>query len=371
MRDTFYRLTAPILDRIPDISHQPKGRQVSIGLAASLLFHLLLLLLAVVFGMVLPEHGLLHFAKPKPELAEIEITVIPPEPEPQLAVAPLHPFIDSAGLAAAERALENALFQSDANMVAASQIPARGVLPIPSQDGLQIPDLAMFADQKMSLGKAAEPFSPQTPTPPEFAQPTEAQVTPPAPEPATAPEEMPPTKLKEVEKPAEEEIAIAKKTTKAVPTLPKMRTGVAMRPAAAPPSNNRPDSRMGYEKTRTDGSISEAGPNAADAAVTPYGLYVKKMLTAVYSRWVPYKQAKADMISPGSVLVVFSVDRNGRISNVRSQDNTSTATFATVCEDAVRQTELPPLPAAVLDTAIEDRLDESIRFFSRGLPSQF
>jgi hypothetical protein len=89
MRDALYRLTAPILDRIPDISHQPQSRQVSIGLAASVLFHLLLLLLAVLFGMILPEHRLRHFAQPKPQLEEIEITVLPPAPAEEVRLVPL------------------------------------------------------------------------------------------------------------------------------------------------------------------------------------------------------------------------------------------------------------------------------------------
>ncbi|HYR57551.1 MAG TPA: hypothetical protein VEO95_02930, partial [Chthoniobacteraceae bacterium] len=78
MRYAIYRLTAPILDRIPDISHQPKGRQISIGLAASLLFHILLLLLALLIGMILPRHLSLNFAPAKPKLEEIEVTVLPP-----------------------------------------------------------------------------------------------------------------------------------------------------------------------------------------------------------------------------------------------------------------------------------------------------
>ena len=60
MRDALYRLTSPILDRIPDISHQPKGRQISIGLAASLL-----LLFAIWLISLLPHgHGSVALMRP-------------------------------------------------------------------------------------------------------------------------------------------------------------------------------------------------------------------------------------------------------------------------------------------------------------------
>src|SRR5437870_1428940 len=124
MRDALYRLTSPILDRIPDISHQPKSRQVSIGLAASLLFHVLLLMLALLVGLILPERTLVHFAPAKPKLEEIELTIVPPALEearlvPMEEIEHPKPFIDSRGLATSEQAPDKPLFESDVNMKAA------------------------------------------------------------------------------------------------------------------------------------------------------------------------------------------------------------------------------------------------------------
>jgi hypothetical protein len=382
MRDTIYRLTAPILDRIPDISHQPKSRQVSIGLLASLLFHLLLLGGAVTVGMVLPEHGLLNFKKPKPKLEEIEITVIPPAQE-EARLVPLEeiehpkPFIDSRGLASSEQAPEKTVFESDVNMKAASELPATGDLPLPSQAGRNEPEFPAFQDQKMSLGKTAAPFSrespaPTPPVPPAEAappaEPAKSPPTPPTPEPTTAMEKSPPTPLKEVTKPAEDEIALAAKEANPVapppaPARPRMRATAPVAMLATPVPQER--IKAGYsplqEKTRIEGNISNRGRNAVDAAGTPLGRYKKAVYDAVGSRWYHYTEMRTSVIAPGSIRVSFSIDSKGRAVDVKSEGNTSNSSFAAVCEQAVREAEIAP-PPSDLDELRDGNLPFSITF---------
>ncbi len=374
MRDTFYRLTAPILDRIPDISHQPKGRQVSIGLAASLLFHLLLLLLAVLFGMVLPEHGLLHFAKPKPQLEEIEIIVIPPAPAEETRLIPMEeivrptPFIDSRGLAAAEFAPEKPLFESDVDMKAASELPALGDLPLPSQDGRVDPQFPVFADTQMSLGKTVAPFSREVPMPPPPApaEPETAPPTPPVPEPAVA-EQKPPSPLKEVTKPSEDEIAIAAKPAEPIAppkVMPRMRATqpVAMLTTPAPQARTKPGYQPQLQKTRIEGNISNRGRNAVDAAGTPLGRYKKAVNDAIGSRWYLYTAQKTTMIAPGSVRVSFSINAKGKAVGVKSEANTSNASFADLCEQAIREADIVPPPADIVEPLLDGKLDFTITF---------
>src|SRR6186997_1914495 len=109
MRDAFYKLTAPLFAWIPDPSRQPARRQVTIGLGASVLFHLLLLLFALLIGALLPGRSPIDFAKAKMKLQDIELTVLPFEEEEKkeevARVIPLSeilqppPFMDSLGLA--------------------------------------------------------------------------------------------------------------------------------------------------------------------------------------------------------------------------------------------------------------------------------
>jgi outer membrane biosynthesis protein TonB len=360
MRDAFYRLTSPILDRIPDITHQPKSRQVSIGLMASLLFHLLLLLFALGVGLVLPGHTKLNFAKPKPKLEEIELTIIPPEP-PESAVqlatpAQQQPFMDSTGLTPTDQPVKDAVFQSDANMKAASTLPARGREPVPTQDGVRLPDVAAFAQKPASLGS-------QPPSPPQ-EQKTQPETAPP---PAEA--EVKPLRS-EVAEPSDQEVSFpkpAEKTAVAKPKeiLPRMRTSALTRDAPLPATIGG-KTRNDDVRTKTDGDISDAGADAVQATATDYGRYVSNVRKAIKSRWNFYLEAKAGLTSPGSVRVDFSIDRNGRISNVRSSENTANATYGTICENAVRESQLPPIPQSVIDEQLEERLDLTFRFYHIG-----
>lgn len=374
MRDAIYRLTAPILDRIPDISHQPQGRQVSIGLAASLVFHLLLLLVAVIFGMVLPEHGLLHFAKPKPQLEEIEIVIIPPVPvQEEVRLVPLEeiekpkPFIDSRGLATTEKAPDKPLFESDVDMKAASERPATGDLPLPSQEGRVAPEFPVFADAQMSLGKTVAPFSQNTPPPPAPAAPPEPETappSPPAPEQAVAEKTMPPTPLKEVAAPAEDEIALAAKPAAPPRVMPRMRATlpVAMLTTPPPAARTKPGYQPQLQKTRIEGNISNRGRNSVDAMGTPLGRYKKAVNDAIGSRWYRYTAQKTTLIAPGSVRVSFSIDSKGRPVGVRSESNTSNASFADLCEQAIREADIAVPPPDLMEPLLDGKLDFTITF---------
>lgn len=361
MRYALYRLTAPILDRIPDISHQPTGRQVSIGLASSLLFHLLLLLLALLFGWILPQHSILDFAKPKPKLQEIELTIVPPlEYEVPKVEAPPEPeekkvFIDSTGLAKAAAAPDKPLFESDVDMKAASKKAGSGDVPLPSQDGRKDRTDPQFTTQKAVVG-STEPPAPAPAMP--VAPPAKA-IAPPQPE--TKPLEAvkaPPTPLKETSVPSPDEIALATKPAEPAPVVPvpRMRANpqLAMIPSATPEPRTKPAYQPEQEQTHIDGAISNRGENSVDAEGTPMGRYKKGIINALGSRWLIYVKGRDYPV--GSVVLGFQVDRRGKISDIRVMQNTSNSAFATICEKSVLDTKLPapskdlfaPLPGGKL-----------------------
>lgn len=374
MRDAFYRLTSPILEWIPDISHQPQSRQVSIGLAASLVFHLLLLLLALAVGFVLPKHSLGKFAPPKPKLQEIELTVLPPPPVvEEVRVLPLDeakPFIDSRGLAASGKPPENADFQSGKDMRAASEVPARGDAPLPSQDGRASAHGPEFLKQQATVGKtlAPAPVEPAAP-PPEPPSISMAKSAPPTPEvaPAAPSEPAKPTPLKEVDAPAPGEIALAKKPAAAAeaspapaaPRIPKFRADpkITLAKLSTPAPLVPPKPESGYQPeqtaTRIDGNISNRGKKSVNAKGTPLGRYQEGVGNAVGARWNAYVKGKGDLVALGSVRVRFTIDRKGRVGGVRIEENTSNSAFATVCERSVIEAEIRP-PGPDLSNLLRD-----------------
>lgn len=386
MRDALYRLTTPILDRIPDPSLQTPRRQVVIGLAASVLFHGLLLLLALLITAGLPQCAPLEFANAKPKLQEIELTVLPPEEETQepARIIPLSeifqppPFLDSLGLAAASQAPAAPVFESDVDMIAASESPALGNLPLPSQDG-RVSDFPMFTDQRVSLGMMAVPFpmdvrlatAPPAAAPPapprEVAKPAEAAREPPpvaTPAPVLAKLENKPTPFRETTMPREDEIAVATKP-QATPaprpqTMPRLRPEM---PAATPVAQPRsPGYQPQQTKTRIEGSITNRGRAAVDAVATPLGRYQKAVKAAIGSRWYFYTTSRMDVIAPGSLKVSFVIDAEGKVSDIHVESNTSNASFAELCERALREAEIAPLPPDILEILPGGQLDMTFTF---------
>jgi TonB family protein len=253
-------------------------------------------------------------------------------------------------------------------MKAASELPALGDLPLPSQDGRNEPEFPAFASQQMSLGKTVAPFSRQSPAPTPPAPPAEPEKAPPQPEAepaATVMEKSPPTPLKEVAKPTEDEIALAAKQSKAAPAvLPRMRATapVAMLATPVPQSRTKPGYQPQLQKTRIEGNISNRGRNAVDAAGTPLARYKKAVYDAVGSRWYRYTEQKTSVIAPGSVRVSFSVDEKGRVVGVKSEGNTSNPSFADLCEQAVREADIVAPPAGLTEPLLDGKLDFTITF---------
>ena len=238
------RYTGPLLAWIPDLSDIPTGRVIGIGIVISLLLHLVLFLMIPLISVIFPDKGV-NFSGQPMKTREIELTVIPPPPAPAFTLAPKpeHLFIDSRGLDIAKDAAADAIFESDENMHAASELPASGDLPLPSQIGKDRPFNA-FETTRSLLGPVAEAISqplandtPLRPTPappadqtsptppappvPQLAQqvPLDTRAKTPAPTPQKTEKKLPtdakdetkPTQLREVKKLAEDEIALQRR----------------------------------------------------------------------------------------------------------------------------------------------------------------
>ncbi len=373
MTHVLNRMTAALTGWIPDISGIPLRRQIGLAAVISVIINLLVIVIvALVFDKPVKA---LEFAKPKMRTRNIELTIVPPEPELEplmpftLAPKPEQQFIDSRGLDIAHEAALNPLFQSDENMRAASELPASGDVPLPSQAGRDRPFNA-FKTQKSLLGTSiplqfppAEEVRPLSATPPLAPAPPLIAQEPPPPTPPDTKEKTepappaPPPPIEPTKKPPRpEDIAMSAQIPTAVTKLEKAApaTPAPPRPAATPrpveeqamlttPAPKPQTARdSGYqpeqEQNRIEGNISNRGKKAVDAVATPLAKYRKQVNDAIGSRWYYYVKdpQRMSLISPGSARVSFFIDTEGQVVGIKLESNTSNASFAELCTSAVR-----------------------------------
>jgi TonB family protein len=311
-------------------------------LLLSCIIHItLIILLAIVFA-----RSIVHTEK------------TPPPPEVTLEIPPSSPN-DRPTVTATEvtdKSPENAPFQSDQNSKAASELPAEGNLPLPTQQGVSLPGLEL-KNQKHTAGEkpatqAGNPAPPQQPsaaTPPtpqtqvqkpvdKTASPTPSpQSTPsPSPSPSTTP---PPSSLKLLQ-PQDTSPRQPAKTTKSSPPAP------STPGAAGATKGYQPETRQ----TVIRGNISNRGRSSVAAEATPIGRYKKAVADAIGSRWYYYVDERMGLLSIGTVDVNFKVTATGKVTGlhvVRSNGNES----LTDCSlRSIMDAKLPPIPPDVVPT---------------------
>jgi outer membrane biosynthesis protein TonB len=358
------RITTPINALLPDINRVPQQRQAVGAIVASLVVHLLLLLLFVAAAALLPD-GTMRLAKPKVELTPLEVQIITPTEEQvvtpeELQAAAQRPVIDSTGLAKTDETPKDAIFESDENMKAGSEQPATGLLPLPSQEGRNLP-FPQFRNQNATLGSTKIPPAPETPT----------QPAPPPPPPPPRPEPI--LKAPETIDLRPDEIAIAQKP-KPRASAPELTTQPLQdakpdpqkmaKLVTPPPKKSR--QRDGYQeeqiKTRVEGSISNRGPKGVDAVKTPLGMYLKQVKAQIGSRWYYYLEKRRDLYATGSARLSFAITKNGEVRDVQVLDNTSNAAFALMCQQCVIEAEISPPPAEAEPIMPNGRLEQELTF---------
>ena len=338
MRSAVARWTDPLTAWLPDISRVPVRRQVTIGVVASVVLHLLgFVVMAVLAGMV-PKSA---EVAPPPPPEQLDLQIVEPEP-PRRVAAPVpeeKPFIDSRGLAESKPA-EKPVFESDKDMTEASEKAATGDLELPSQEG---------------RGRA-------TPTPPTATPPPKTKDKPDAAEIAKTTLE----KIREVEKKREEEIALQARELPPLPQPAAKREPQQMAKLTTPAPEIKPPAKPGYqpeqEQSRVEGRITNRGKNAVSAVATPLGKYKSQVYNAIGSRWLYYVKGQMDVLAIGTARVSFVVTSAGRVRDIRVEGNTANASFAEVCERAIREAEISQPPAGSLDQLRDGRLEYSISF---------
>src|SRR6266581_3427775 len=292
-------MTADILFAQPGnrtINHEYDARTVLWALLAAILIHLMVAFLLAVFG------GVFSPAAPIEE-KPVELTFV------DLSPAPLVPknsaFMETDESKKSAEPPKEKTFESNANSIAASELPATGEAPLPSQTGKDRP----FVDLE--------------------THPHSLQVNGAQPQPLTAAEQF------------------AMLTARPTP---------AVEPSTAPASM-RSAYRALKDRTRVSGRITNRGISSVNALGTPLGRYQKIVTDSVGSRWYAYVDQKRDLINIGTLRLRFYVERTGAVKNLKVTENSSNEAFANVCLQSVLEAQLPPIPEEIANTLPPEGLE--------------
>jgi outer membrane biosynthesis protein TonB len=324
---------------------------------------------------------------------EVELVAAPPpapEPPPIVENRSLA-AIDRKGLEKSEVKPVDAKFQSDEDMVAGTERAGKGLEPLPTQDGPDLP----FVDFKTQTGastgspkevksageSASTPAAPAAASAPLYkpkplakqylealaqlqkgATPAEATPDPSEPVPPVEPPKPPAPQLKApvVDAPMPDEVPVSSKPPLPAPpprpvpvpataTPPPKKEAAEMAKLVTPPPRPQAPREAGFtpdmRRTRIEGSISNRGKPGVDALRTPLGVYRRQVSQQIQSRWLYWTKKRMDLLAIGTVRIRFFVTQQGRVEDVEIVSNDSNESFAGVCEQSVREAEIAPPPA--------------------------
>jgi outer membrane biosynthesis protein TonB len=323
--------TAEITFSIGELASDRKqeGRKILWALLAALVIHLII-------GFVLALVSAVQTTPFPEEESPVELTIIDNSPVTPKVPDKLRSIVLDESKESAQAPKEKQ-YEANVNSVAASEAAAAGDKPLPSQDGKERAwmDLDNTEHTQALEGSAPAVAMPQPSTAP---QPTAA----PKPESSVAPAQTP--------APSAAPDQFAMLTTRPTPVDQPQQPTPAPQPAAS--ARERPNSayRPLKQKTQIGGNISNRGISSVNAMGTPLGRYQKIVDDAVGSHWYAYVDSKNDIITIGTLIARFVVDRSGQIKNLRIVTNTSNEAFANVCLRSIMDAKLPPIPDDVAAT---------------------
>ncbi len=331
-----------------------------LAVVGSVLLHIVLLF---VLGWVVPHwpHAKLHGPPPP-----IHLTFTPSKP----AATPA-PSSNSGNRPQYMRTLDEQKtdhppqdpnFISDKDTAAASEQPANGDKPLPTQQGKEI-NTYDFDTRPYRAGKEAEDAaSAAAAAPPPQNEPKKPDPKKPAPHSKALHPPKPPA----TPKPAGE---IASAAPDASPTPEPPTPMETPDEASAPPpvlpqsqtnsANPSVNSRglphpPGYQpqtiKSKVSGGISNRGISAVSAVGTPLGKYEKSVEDAIGMLWYQYIDERMDVVGAGEIKLHFYIDRSGKVQGVHVTSGKQNSALADISIQAVTEAPIPPIPPEVAET---------------------
>ena len=301
-------------------------RKILFALLAALLIHLGVGYFIAISGGLFSSTPVADENKPM-ELTLVDLSTPPPVAAPKKNTM----FMETPEARKAEEAPKEQTFESNANSRAASEQPATGDLPLPSQDGRERPNVDLETHAASLAQAGAQPL------------------------PSVAPEETPRPSASPTPQP----------TATPPDALAMLRPTATPSPESKPSATPRPQvsTYMPYkQQTRQSGRITNRGIAAVNAVGTPLGRYKKLLYDSVGSRWYRYIGQRGDLAGIGTAHVVFSIDRSGHVQNLKIIENTSNETFANICLQSIMEIQLPPIPDELADSLPPEGLVDEITF---------
>jgi TonB family protein len=263
----------------------------------------------------------------------------------------------------------DSMFESDKDTAAASEQPAKGEAPVPTQEGKEAPDIG-FKDEQYSLAdrgqifstdpgrQAAQPQPEQKEEKKIEAEPIESPTPAPTPTPVSTPVTTPtPAPTPEDVFPTDEQLAMLRQALTPRPT-PSRREQTNPLRQGAPPTAYRQEQRT----TRMQGNINNRGRSSIAALGTPQGRFEKAVQDAVGSRWYYYVRERGDLINIGTVQIKFYVRPDGKVEDVRVVRNSSNETLASTSLQSIIEANIPPMPEDLAPLLTGDRMEFTMNF---------
>src|SRR5438132_2549247 len=314
------------------------------------------LLLHLVVGVSIASFG----DKLQPSLPEdekpVELTIMDLAPMPTPPAVPKNtPFIDTAEQTATKEEPKEKTFESNTNSIAASELPALGIAPIPTQEGKELPTMDLTNRQHSLEREGAQPqpssrpSSPPVPsaTPRPTPQPTAAQsptaTHPPTPQPTPTPTPTPSADL------------LAMFRASPPPTARTPGPENEIRPPsqkASPAPVPHPPASSAYRREqiqeRMAGNISKRGVASVNAVGTPLGRYEKSVYDSIGKRWYALCDANRDRVDIGTVHVQFVVAPDGKINDIKVISGRTSESFANLCLQSIQEAKPGAIPEDVM-----------------------
>ena len=322
-------------------------RKLGLAILISLFLHLLVGFSLAAFGSA--------FTPPLPvEDKPVELTIVDLSATPPPLVPKNPPFMETAPSKESAEKPKEQTFESNANSIAASKLPATGDLPLPSQDGKERPFVNLEThDYSLPTDGSKSQPEPQSTAAPE-SKPTPAS-TPPKPEPSQPPL-LTPTAAP-VTTPEPEQLAMLRSSPPPPIKAPDETEPPPETAASAPTAAPRPKPELAAssyqaqkEQTRITGQLTNRGPSSVNAVGTPLGRYQKAVSDAIGSRWYYYMNKKMDLVSIGTAHLEAEVDAQGRVQKLRVISNNANEAFANICLQSFQEAHIPPIPPDLIAT---------------------
>ncbi|PZR76092.1 MAG: hypothetical protein DLM73_03455 [Chthoniobacterales bacterium] len=340
------------------MEQKKERRKLALAILISLFVHLAI-------GYSLAAFGGVFTPVPPPADAPSELTIVDLSAPPPPSAPKNPPFMQTESSKESAEKPKEQTFESNANSLAASEKPATGDMPVPSQDGKERPFVHLDTHDFSMETQGSQPQPPAPPTPaPESKPPASPppktseppKTTPTAAPSATAePEQFamltstppPPIKAPDENEPSPPPDVAAS----AAPPVPRPK-----------PDNPASNYHAQTQETRITGRITNRGPSSVNAVGTPLGRYQKAVSDAIGSRWYYYMNSKMDLVSIGTAHLEAEVDAQGHLQKLRVLSNNANEAFANICLQSFQEAHLPPIPPDLIATLPDGRMPVDIYF---------